>query len=94
MRIESSTRSQSNSDLWFKEREWRLTASRFGEITKITERRNVEKLCQLLIGLNQVTTSALNHGRTYESAAIKQLEKVSKQCLSTSAKEKTILLYL
>ncbi|KAJ8301832.1 hypothetical protein KUTeg_020819 [Tegillarca granosa] len=38
--IEIQTRSQNRSRKWFNERRWRLIASRFGEITKITTRRN------------------------------------------------------
>ncbi|XP_069103806.1 uncharacterized protein [Argopecten irradians] len=37
--IEESTRNQSSSKAWHSERAWRLTASRFGEILKMTHRR-------------------------------------------------------
>lgn len=34
--IEKSTRMQAKSKTWFDERKWRITASRFGDIVKMT----------------------------------------------------------
>jgi hypothetical protein len=76
-RLQQATVDQSNCSVWHAERQWRLTASRFGEITKITDRRNIEKLCQTLLGLDQLTTPALAHGRAYEDKALSMLSEVS-----------------
>uniref|UniRef100_T1JBV9 SAP domain-containing protein n=1 Tax=Strigamia maritima TaxID=126957 RepID=T1JBV9_STRMM len=46
LEIEKKTRKQANSSAWFQQRLWRITASRFGEICKLTKRRNMTKLCR------------------------------------------------
>nr|XP_022308328.1 uncharacterized protein LOC111114329 [Crassostrea virginica] len=43
-KIEVETRGQSSNKKWFGERTWRLTASSFGQITHMTDRRNKQKL--------------------------------------------------
>ncbi|KAJ8316759.1 hypothetical protein KUTeg_005705 [Tegillarca granosa] len=53
--IEIQTRFQNRSRKWFNKRRWRLTASRFGEITKITTQRNKEKLCESLLRKTRLT---------------------------------------
>lgn len=74
-RIEKETRQQTSSKLWFRHRSWRLTASRFGEICKLTSRRNITKLCQNLMSVNNaLQNSALAHGKNNESNALKSFE--------------------
>jgi len=46
--IEKKTRGQAKNPRWKAEREWRLTASSFGEICKMTEKRDTQKLAQNL----------------------------------------------
>lgn len=72
--IEASTRQQAQSSKWFQTRKWRLTASRFGDICNMTNRRNKEKLCKSLVTNMNLTNPAVIHGRQYESAAIKKFE--------------------
>lgn len=68
---------QAKSDDWYKQREWRITASRFGEITHMTERRNINKLCDSLLNSGHLTTAAILHGRQNESTARKKFEEVT-----------------
>ena len=63
---------------WGEERKWRLTASRFGEIVKITARRDLEKLCESLYNprnLNHVP--AVRHGQTHEQSALKKFSQIT-----------------
>ncbi|XP_062603717.1 uncharacterized protein LOC134265512 [Saccostrea cucullata] len=71
VRIEESTRQQSASQIWFIERKWRLTASKFGEICKATSRRNTKKLCAALLSDVQINSEALRHGKNYKAKALK-----------------------
>ncbi|XP_078495287.1 uncharacterized protein LOC108950657 [Ciona intestinalis] len=48
--VEQSTRHQHESKEWHEQRKFRLTASRFGEIAAITDRRNLNKLCEIYVG--------------------------------------------
>jgi putative phage-type endonuclease len=73
--LERATAGQSNSKLWHSERKWRVTSSRFGEITKITPRRNVEKLCQSIVCPRQLAVPSVVHGKQYESAAIRKFQE-------------------
>ncbi|XP_071180991.1 uncharacterized protein [Mytilus edulis] len=82
--IERSTRLQSCSPKWLEERRWRLTASTFGEICKVTSRRNTNKFCHsLFYGLN-IQSKALSHGKNYEAKALKafnlKFDKNTKRC--------------
>ena len=65
---------QSKSALWHKERQWRLTASKFGEICKATDKKDVDLLCETLLHPPKLATVAINYGKTYESIAIKKFE--------------------
>lgn len=71
--IEEQTRGQASSNNWFKERSWRITASRFGDICLATDRRNRQKLCESLYQPSAAVfrSEALVHGRTYETRAIR-----------------------
>ena len=76
LEIEKSTREQSSSLKWFKERKFRLTASKFGEILKCTENRDLSKFCEELFSPPSLSSPAVVHGKTYESVAIEEFEKV------------------
>ena len=76
--IEYQTRNQGSSTQWKKLREWRLTASKFGEIIKITARRDLEKLCDSLYDPpNLIKVPAVRHGQTYEATALKKFSEVT-----------------
>lgn len=72
--IEKCTRKQSKCNEWFRHRKWRLTASRFGEITRMTCRRNKNKLCKTLINSHKIVRKCLLHGKQFESKAICKFE--------------------
>lgn len=73
--IEINTRNQRLNPIWFEERQWRLTASRFGEICKATERRNMDKLCESLYSPSVFQTASVGHGQTYEPVAINRFQQ-------------------
>lgn len=68
-RIEYTTRKQNLSKNWHREREWRLTASRFGDICRATDRRNKLKLCASIFTPVKLKTPAVLHGQQYEAVA-------------------------
>ena len=69
------TRSQSRSYTWFIERSWRLMASRFGSIVKMTERRDVAKFCEELFNPKSLKAKAVLQGRDNECTALTLAEK-------------------
>ncbi|CAM1154303.1 Uncharacterised protein r2_g4267 [Pycnogonum litorale] len=73
--IQKNTTLQAKCRLWHNERKWRLTASKFGEICKITPRRNIHRLCLSLFEKNQVFTRGMSHGRQYESVALAKFSR-------------------
>lgn len=58
LKKKKNTRGQTSNNRWFDERSLRLTASRFGEILRITNRRNIEKLCESLTSCKSLETLA------------------------------------
>jgi hypothetical protein len=70
--IEANTREKTQSKQWFEERIWRITASRSGEVSKMTKRRNMDKICQSFMTPRCFNTKATNHGKLYESKAIRK----------------------
>ena len=86
--IEKKTRGQNQSPLWFSERKWRLTASNFGDILKMTDRRDLDKLCENLLNPSKLTSPAIVHGKTYESIAIEKFQQ------TTAAKVKKCGLFI
>lgn len=72
LNIERTTRQQSGSRTWFDERQWRLTASRFGEICKATERRDMDALCSSIFYPSKLSTPPIVHGKTYEKVALEK----------------------
>lgn len=57
------------------EQQWRITASRFGEISRITPRRQIRNLCEFIACPKVLNSSAVYHGKMYEQKAIKQFEE-------------------
>lgn len=72
--IEKATRKQSQCNEWFHHRRWRLTASRFGDIIKMTHRRNKTKLCKSLNCCNKIVSKSLVHGKQFECKALCKFE--------------------
>lgn len=52
----------------------RITPSRFGEVSSMTKRRNIEKLCHSLYSPPFLHTAAIIHGKTFENKAIQLFE--------------------
>lgn len=69
--IEKSTRGQTLCSRWFLLRQYRLTASVFGDICHRTLRRSNSKLCANIYQPRCLTTPAVIHGRTHEADALK-----------------------
>jgi hypothetical protein len=61
--IEQQTREQSDCQKWREERRYRVTASRFGEICKVTERRDMSKLSKSVYSPPHLTGDAVVHGK-------------------------------
>ena len=61
--------------MWYNERQWRITASRFGEISRITSRRNVKKLCETIVKPKNINTPAILHEKMYEKKALAKIEE-------------------
>ncbi|CAC5411789.1 unnamed protein product [Mytilus coruscus] len=72
---EKETRGQSSNKKWFYLGHWRITASRFGEISKMTTRRNVQKLCQSMSSQKFFNVKSVLHGKMYEQKAISLFEQ-------------------
>ena len=73
--IEATTHKQSQCRQWHEERQWRITASRFGDIHKATKRRKMDLLCKSVYAPKNLTNKAVLHGRKFEKMAIKKLEE-------------------
>ena len=70
-RIVKQTPGQISNPRWKEERKLRLTASRFGEICKATDARDMEKLANDIYNPpNLDHIPAIKHGRIYEQTAI------------------------
>ena len=70
-KIERETRGQSQNPRWKEERKPRVTASRFGEICRATDARDLDKLAQDIYdppNLDHVLS--IKHGKLYEQSAI------------------------
>ena len=75
--IEQQTRDQVDSKQWNEQREWRLTASRFGEICKATARKDSLKLAESILYPPKFTSNATAHGLVHEKTAISRFESVT-----------------
>lgn len=76
--LEVATREQANSKLWHSSRKWQITASKFGDISKATECRNMEKLCKSIVSPVELTGDPVLHGKQFESVAIKKFQRTYK----------------
>lgn len=74
--IEFQTRGQTDNELWFKERKFRITASNFGLIVKRRESSKWSKLVDTFLYENKnFETSATRYGKNNEQKAIKAYEE-------------------
>ena len=71
--IESSTKEQSASDMWKKERTYRFTASSFQVITK--RQRNHDSFAQTIMYPKPFSSKYLAHGIKYEPIALQEYQK-------------------
>ena len=76
--VEVATRDQSSSDMWWQERQFRLTASNFAEVYN-RKRKDCSKLVERLTKSPTNTDSrmpaSLKHGREYEDTAARKYER-------------------
>jgi hypothetical protein len=72
--IERKTRLQADNHTWREQRLWRVTASRFGEVCKLTARRNMSKFCKSFITSSNLHSKPIIHGKQYEETARKKFE--------------------
>ena len=71
--IESSTREQSASDMWKKERTYRFTASKFQAVTR--RQRNHESFAQSIMHPKPFSSKYVAHGIKYEPIALQEYQK-------------------
>ena len=71
--IESSTKEQSASDMWRKERTYRFTASKFQSITK--RQRNHGSFAESIMHPKPFTSKYVAHGIKYEPIALQYYQK-------------------
>lgn len=67
--LEEATRDQCSSELWFKERRKRLTASQFGLVMK--RRTITDKFIETLINPKQFSSAATGYGASNEKKALR-----------------------
>ena len=77
MDVEEKTRNQGNSNIWFQERQWRLTASNFGSICKATDRMDKRKKCETLYKRIPLSTAPIIYGKTHEKIAARKYEHLT-----------------
>ena len=79
-KIEEQTQQQSKSkkNKWQSERESRLTASNFGAIMTLTDRRDIENFCKSMHTQQNLShIPAIKHGQIYEAAALEKFAEVT-----------------
>ena len=74
--IELHTREQASSSNWLLYRQCRLTASHFGDICKLTDRRDLTKFCENIINPRPFSSRATRHGQQYEIVAKQAYEQM------------------
>ncbi|KAJ8308407.1 hypothetical protein KUTeg_013281, partial [Tegillarca granosa] len=76
--LERLTRGQADNKKWFAARRWRITASQFGEISKMSTKRDKNKLCKSLINCKIFNTLATLHA----CVAVMQTMGLNPPCVS------------
>jgi hypothetical protein len=84
--IEIKTRGQNKNVQWKEERLWRVTASKFGEICKATERRDFGKMANSLLNPPTLTGDAIVHGQVHEASALKKFSEVTGKIVQATGK--------
>ena len=82
--IEQDTRGQAVVGLWHTERTKSMTASRFCRICKMTEKTDADKYAQSQQQMKSISVARLEHGRKYESTAVKAYCKKTGNGVTTS----------
>lgn len=72
--IEGETRDQAESHKWREERKFRFTASKFHLISK--RQKNHKNFAETLINPKSVNSKYLEHGKKFESVALREYEKL------------------
>ncbi|KAK6178339.1 hypothetical protein SNE40_013138 [Patella caerulea] len=75
--IEQQTKSQSACDRWTVERCKRITSSNFGNICKVTIKRDIDMLLRGLLQPVNLKTKQTMYGRQYESVAVESFESLT-----------------
>ena len=70
--IEQSTRGQSQNSLWHSVRQYRLTASHFGNIFRLKETTSPQNIVLQIIGAKRFTSEATEWGKRNESIALEK----------------------
>lgn len=76
--IEQRTRDQCGNENWLQERWYRLQASNFGQICKVTDRTDFRNLAAYVTEVNMFSFLATDHGKKYESATIAKHEELKR----------------
>ena len=79
-RIESNTRQQSNSPLWFDARRYRITASKFGSILRRRSSTPPDSLVLSVLQPKQIKSAAIEWGVFHESIAVDQYIAHQRSC--------------
>ena len=80
--LEKETREQSLSDRWWQGMQFRLTASKFGEITRRNLKKSYDRFVQRMITRPEKSNHmplSLKHGLQEELAAVKQYGEYMKR---------------
>ncbi|WAR07243.1 hypothetical protein MAR_017201 [Mya arenaria] len=67
--IDRRTRSQADNHTWREQCLWRVTASRFGEICKLTATKNMNKVCKSVMTSSNLHSKPIIHGKQCEETA-------------------------
>jgi len=73
--LQQATLGQSANPTWRAERLKRLTSSTYGRICKMLDRTNGDALARSLLADRDINSAPVQHGRMYESEAVKKYEK-------------------
>jgi len=75
--IEKDTRGQSDTQIWFKERKTRLTASRYGQICKMRSNTSCKSTVYNILYGTEPYTKSLEYGRNMEANARQKFEEIT-----------------
>ncbi|XP_064632038.1 uncharacterized protein LOC135490655 [Lineus longissimus] len=76
LKVEMETRGQNGNCKWREARALRITASKFGEICRATERKDLTKFAESVVNLVHFSSKATAHGNKYEAIAVEAFEHI------------------